>query len=53
MHLTRKSHYVAGGHMTKTPTSVTYANIVSLESVRIILTLAALNGLDVILSLDI
>jgi hypothetical protein len=50
MDLTRKSRYVAGGHMTKPPSSVTYASVVSRESVRIILTLAALNGLDVLSS---
>ena len=50
MDLTRKSRYVAGGHMTKPPSSMTYASVVSRESVRIILTLAALNGLDVLSS---
>ena len=50
MDLTRKSRYVAGGHMTKPPSSVTYASVVSRESVRIILTLAALNGLEVLSS---
>ena len=34
---------VARGHMTETPASVTYASVVSRESVRIALTLAALN----------
>ena len=50
MELTRKSHYLDGGHITKPPSSMTYASVVSRESVRIILTLAALNGLDVLLS---
>ncbi|KAI2496194.1 Reverse transcriptase (RNA-dependent DNA polymerase) [Fragilaria crotonensis] len=35
------------GHMTETPASVTYASVVSRESVRIALTLAALNDLEV------
>ena len=52
MDLTRKSRYVAGGHMTSTPSSITYASVVSHESVHIILTIAALNGLE-ILSSDI
>ncbi|KAI2510101.1 Reverse transcriptase (RNA-dependent DNA polymerase) [Fragilaria crotonensis] len=44
----RKARLVAGGHMTK-PSSgtVTYASVVSRESVRIALTLAALNDLEV------
>jgi hypothetical protein len=50
MDLTRKARYVAGGHMTKPPSSMTYASVVSRESVRIILTLAALNGLEVLSS---
>jgi hypothetical protein len=50
MDLTRKSRYVAGGHMTKPPPSVTHASVVSRESVRIILILAALNGLEVLSS---
>ena len=37
--------------MTKSPSSITYASFVSRESVRIILTLVALNaGLDVLSS---
>ena len=48
----RKARLVAGGHKTSTPTSLTYSSVVSRDSVRIALTLAALNGLD-ILSCDI
>jgi Reverse transcriptase (RNA-dependent DNA polymerase) len=43
----RKARLVAGGHMTETPASITYASVVSRESVRIALTLAALNDLEV------
>lgn len=44
----RKARLVAGGHMTQSPpASVTYATVVSRESVRIALTLAALNDLEV------
>ena len=43
----RKARYVAGGHMTETPATLTYASVVSRESVRIALTLAALNDLEV------
>jgi hypothetical protein len=48
----RKARLVAGGHMTGAPSSITYSSVVSRDSVRICLLLAALNGLD-ILSCDI
>ena len=48
----RKARMVAGGHMTSTPSSLTYSSVVSRDSVRIIFTIAALNGLKV-LSADI
>ena len=43
----RKARYVAGGHRTKVPAMLTYASVVSRDTVRIALTLAALNGLEV------
>jgi hypothetical protein len=43
----RKARLVAGGHMTKAPAAVTYASVVSRETVRIALTIAALNELEV------
>jgi hypothetical protein len=43
----RKARFVAGGHTTDTPYAMTYASVVSRESMRIALTLAALNDLDV------
>ena len=43
----RKARYVARGHMTEAPAVLTYASVVSRESVRIALTLAALNDLEV------
>ena len=42
-----KARYVAGGHTTEAPTVLTYASVVSRETVQIALTLAALNDLDV------
>ena len=42
-----KARMVAGGHMTETPASMTYASVVSRDSVRIALTMAALNDLQV------
>ena len=44
----RKARYVAGGHTTETPADLTYAYVVSRDLVRITLTLAALNGLDIL-----
>ena len=44
--LRRKSRMVAGGHNTKTPSSFTYSSVVSRDLVRIMIMLAALNGLD-------
>ena len=44
---TRKARFVAGGHTTDTPSSITYSSVVSRDSVRIAFTLAALNGLEI------
>jgi hypothetical protein len=52
MDLTRKARFVAGGHMTETPNSLTYSSVVSRDSVRIAFLVAALNDLD-ILSCDV
>ena len=46
----RKARMVAGGHMTEAPSSLTYSSVVSRDSVRIILTMAALNGLSTLAS---
>ena len=43
-----KARLVAGGHVTDTPSSLTYSSVISRDSVRIALTVAALNGLDVL-----
>ena len=43
----RKAQMVAGGHMVDTPAVMTYASVVSHETVHIALTLAALNDLEV------
>ena len=47
-----KAQYVAGGHQTKPTKDVTFASVVSRNSIRITFTVAALNDLDV-LSADI
>jgi Reverse transcriptase (RNA-dependent DNA polymerase) len=52
MDFTRKARFVAGRHVTEPPSTVTYASVVSRESVRIAFLIAALNYLD-IMSADI
>jgi hypothetical protein len=43
----RKARLVAGGHQTKAPVTITYASVVSGETVRLALTIASLNDLNV------
>ena len=43
---TRKARFVAGGHMTKPPSSMTLSTSITRESVRIAFLLAGLNKLD-------
>ena len=47
MDLTRKARFVAGGHLTEPPASITYSSVVSRDSVRLAFLLAALNDLDI------
>jgi len=42
----RKARLVAGGHQTEAPATITYSSVVSRETVRIALTVAALNDLE-------
>ena len=44
---TRKAQFVAGGHTTGAPTSITYSSVVSRDSVRIGFLIAAWNDLDI------
>jgi hypothetical protein len=44
-----KAWFVAGGHTTDAPHVMTYASVVSRESVSIALTVVALNDLDVMM----
>ena len=44
----QKAKMVAGGHTTETPAALTYASVVSRDSVRIALTIAAVNDLKVL-----
>jgi hypothetical protein len=43
----RKARFVSGGHTTDTPHAMTYAIVVSRESVMVVMTLADVNNLDV------
>jgi Reverse transcriptase (RNA-dependent DNA polymerase) len=43
----RKARFVAGGHTTDVPESLTYSSVVSRDSVRMAFLLAALNDLDI------
>lgn len=52
MDFTRKARFVAGGHTTETPASITYSSVVSRDSVRLMLMLAAMNDVP-LLSADI
>ena len=44
----RKAQLVGGGHTTIAPSSITFLSVVSRDSVRIDLTIAALNELDIL-----
>ena len=44
----RKARFVAGGHMTGEPKCLTYASVVSRESIQLAFMLASLNGLEVL-----
>jgi hypothetical protein len=48
MDFTRKARWVKDGHRTPEPDNSTYAGVISRESVRIALTYAALNSIDVL-----
>ena len=48
MDLTCKARFVAGGHLTDPPTAMTYASVVSRESVRIAFLLAAYNVFEIL-----
>ena len=44
---TRKARLVVDGHKTRPPSSITYSSVVTRDSVRIALTIASLNSLEV------
>ena len=44
--LTRKARYVGGGHMTKVQTSMSYSTVVSRDTVKSMVLIAAIIGLD-------
>jgi hypothetical protein len=48
MDFTRKAQFVAGGHWTAPPVSLTYSSVVAQDSVRLCFLIAALNDLDLL-----
>jgi hypothetical protein len=48
MDFTRKARFVAGGHVTDPPSSITFASIVSRDSVFLAFLIATLNDLDLL-----
>lgn len=44
----RKSRYVAGSHLTDLPYSLTFASVVSRDSVQLVFLIAALNKLNIL-----
>ena len=44
---TPKARYLAGGHTTDPPSSIIYYIVVSIDSIRIAFTLAALNDVEI------
>ena len=47
MDFTRKARFVAGGHTTTAPSSMTYSSVMSHDSIRLAFLIAALNDLDI------
>jgi hypothetical protein len=43
----QKARLVAGGHWTEAPATITYASVVSHETMRLALTIASMNDLEV------
>ena len=48
MDFTWKARFVAGGHTTNTPGSISYSSVVSRDSVRLAFLIVGLNNLDVL-----
>lgn len=48
MYFTQKARFVAGGHVTDPPASITFASIASHDSVRLAFLRAALNDLEIL-----
>ena len=47
MDFTRKARFVAGGHTTEVPSTITYSSVVSRDSVRLTFMIVALNDLNI------
>jgi hypothetical protein len=48
MDFTRKARFVAGGHLTDAPGSMTYSSVFSRDSIRIAFIVAGLNDLELL-----
>jgi hypothetical protein len=48
MDFTRKARFLANGHVTDPPTSLTYSSIVSRDSIRLEILIVALSDLEVL-----
>ena len=48
MDFTRKARFVAGGHTTEAPASMTYSSVVLRDSIRLAFLIAALNDIDIL-----
>ena len=48
MDFTRKAHFMAGGHMMEALSSITYASVVTHDSVRLAFLIAAMDGLNIL-----
>lgn len=48
MDFTRKAYFVAGGHVTNPPSSITYSSVVARDSVHVAFLIAALNDLEIL-----
>jgi hypothetical protein len=47
MDFTRKAWFVAGGHTTEAPSSITYSSVVSRDSIHLAFLIAALNDINI------
>jgi hypothetical protein len=49
MDFMRKAHFIAGGHTTTAPSSLTYLSVVLHNSIQLVFLIAALNNINIML----